>query len=141
MHNDLIDLFSFSMGSVSLHGGNITNIDIANVIGIKVMHETCGKSDIQSKGNSYSECFTSPGVSYASPPCSVCSCLRLDPSMPMSCIAVTHKFAQNLCRISIGLHCSRQFTNSPYTLEKRISHCYVHVFSLRMLILIWTSVL
>ena len=35
---------------------------------IKVLHEKCGKSSIQSKGNSYSEWITYAGVSCASPP-------------------------------------------------------------------------
>ena len=58
----MIDLFSFSVGSVSLYGGNSTIIDIAgvtteNVIGIKVLHEKCGKSGMQSNVISYWECM------------------------------------------------------------------------------------
>ena len=55
VHTNMIDLFTFSLCSVSLDGGNPTVLDIGKytdhyIKSIAVLHEECGKSGIKSKG-------------------------------------------------------------------------------------------
>ena len=65
--NNMIDLFSFSLCSVSLDGGNPTVLDIwentdNDIPSIAVLHEECGKSGIKRKWIPFSEWISSVNV-------------------------------------------------------------------------------
>ena len=125
------DLFSFSIGSLPLHEGNHTpklfddfgfpvpsDKRLEKILNIKVLHEKCGKSGIQSKGNSYSECFTCPGVSYASPHFFSIKKFVFTNTLSFivfSCYAVAQNECVQLCRTTCESHAP--VSRFPFTVD------------------------